>query len=390
MSFGNYYEQDDPMAMYQMLQRGGMRGPPKRFDEYYRCYPTVMLPGPEREDLNYGGKIIMPPSALEKLTRLHITYPMLFELTNGQMDRTTHCGVLEFIAEEGKLYLPNWMMQALLLDTGDLIQIRSTDLALASLVKLQPQDVNFLEISDPKAVLEKAFRNFSTVTKGDIFSFKYNDTIYDVAVLEVKPESDKMGVCVMETDVEVDFAPPVGYVEPTRTSGTSTPRSGIGMPAGGMLHNQGTMAQAINYDAIAPSSNSALAGAKAVSSNFLLGGQKLSAKKSSKTPTPKASTPVAGTSTNPPAPAATAVRRTNGPQPLRLAPNKLFFGYEIKPLKTQADKDKENADAQQPHFAGQGYTLKGGVKREKEEKVEVKEEKKPEPSVGRRLDGRKV
>ncbi|CZT09218.1 related to ubiquitin fusion degradation protein [Rhynchosporium agropyri] len=379
--------------MYQMLQRGGMRGPPKRFDEYYRCYPTVMLPGPEREELNYGGKIIMPPSALEKLTRLHISYPMLFELTNGQLDRTTHCGVLEFIAEEGKLYLPNWMMQALLLDTGDLIQIRSTDLSLASLVKLQPQDVNFLEISDPKAVLENAFRNFSTVTKGDIFSFKYNDTIYDVAVLEVKPESEKHGVCVMETDVEVDFAPPVGYVEPTRSSGTSTPRSGNGaggLPAGGVLHNQGTMAQAINYNAISASSTAAVAGAKAASSNFLLGGQKLSAKKSSKNSTPKASTPVAGTSTNASAPVEITVRITNGPQPLRLGPNKLFFGYDIKPLKTQADKDKENADAQQPHFAGQGFTLKGGVKKDvKEEVKEVKEIKK-EPGVGRRLDGRKV
>jgi ubiquitin fusion degradation protein 1 len=103
-----YYQDDDPMAMYNMI-RGGRGGPPKRFDEYYRCYPTVMLPGPEREDLNYGGKIIMPPSALEKLTRLHITYPMLFELYNGQGERTTHCGVLEFIAEEGKVYLPHWV-----------------------------------------------------------------------------------------------------------------------------------------------------------------------------------------------------------------------------------------------------------------------------------------
>jgi ubiquitin fusion degradation protein 1 len=97
--------------MYQMLQRGGMgmRGPPKRFDEYYRCYPTVMLPGPEREELNYGGKIILPASALEKLTRLHITYPMLFELINGRDDKTSHGGVLEFIAEEGKVYLPHWV-----------------------------------------------------------------------------------------------------------------------------------------------------------------------------------------------------------------------------------------------------------------------------------------
>jgi ubiquitin fusion degradation protein 1 len=278
------------------------------------------------------------------------------------------------------------MMKTLDLDTGDLIQIKSTDLPSASLVKLQPQHTNFLDISDPKAVLEKAFRDFATVTKGDIFSFSYNDTVYDVAVLEVKPSSDKMGVSMLETDVEVDFAAPVGYVEPTRTSGTSTPRgAGVALPAGGMLHSQGTMAQAINYSSIAPSSAAAATANRASSSNFLLGGQKLSSKKA---PTPKASTPVAGTSTNTPA---QPIKRTNGPQPLRLAPNKLFFGYEIKPVKTQADKDKENADAAQPHFAGQGQTLRGGVKRkgdaDKEKEKEVEEKK---PDVGRRLDGRKV
>jgi ubiquitin fusion degradation protein 1 len=290
------------------------------------------------------------------------------------------------------------MMQTLLLETGDLLQIKSTDLPPASFVKLQPQDVNFLEISDPKAVLEKAFRSFATVTKDDIFSFKYNDTVYDVAVLEVQPTSDKMGVSMLETDVKVDFAAPVGYVEPTKSttrasSGTSTPRSMGGVPLGGMLHSQGTMAQAINYDAIAPSSSAALAGAKAVSSNFLLGGQKLASKKGGKNPTPKPSTPVAGASTNTPKPA--TVRRTNGPQPLRLPPNKLFFGYEIKPVKTQADKDKENAEAAQPHFAGQGNTLRGGVKRKgdgEKDKLAPENEKKPDPKegVGRRLDGRKV
>lgn len=287
-------------------------------------------------------------------------------------------------------------MQTLLLDTGDLVQIKSTDLPSASLVKLQPQDVNFLDITDPKAVLEKAFRAFSTLTKGDIFSFKYNETIYDVAVLEVKPISDKLGVSMLETDVSVDFAAPVGYVEPqsSRGSGTSTPRSVAGhgpghslMPAGGLLHNQGTMAQSINYDAIKPSSTSALAGQKAVSSNFLAGGQKLVAKKSSKNPTPQASTPVQGTSTNSPP----TIRRTNGPQPLRLAPNKLFFGYEIKPVKTESDKERENANARQPHFAGQGQTLRGGKPKEVKAEDEVmKNVDAKKESVGRRLDGRKV
>ena len=276
-------------------------------------------------------------------------------------------------------------METIALENGDLIQVKSTSLMPASLVKLQPQSTNFLDITDPKAVLEMAFRNFATLTQGDIFKFKYNDTIYEVAVLEVKPVSEKMGVSMLETDVEVDFAAPKGYVEPTRNSGTSTPKSGHGIPSGGTLHNVGTMAGAINYDAIKPSANSAALGAKALSSHFLTGGQKLSSKKGSKTPTPNPSTPVAGQSTNPPP---QPLRRTNGPQPLRLPPNKLFFGYDIVPLKTQADKDKENANALQPHFAGQGQTLRGGVKRKGEDKPEP--EVKKEPEVGRRLDGRKV
>ena len=41
-----------------------------------------MMPGPERSDVEAGGKIFMPPSALDQLTRLNITYPMLFKLSN--------------------------------------------------------------------------------------------------------------------------------------------------------------------------------------------------------------------------------------------------------------------------------------------------------------------
>ena len=350
--------------------------------------------------------MILPPSALDKLSRLHITYPMLFELRNGPggaasggPGRTTHAGVLEFVAEEGKCYLPAWMMKTLGVQTGDLIQVLSTNLPSAKMVKLQPQSSSFLEISDPKAVLENAFRNFSTLTKGDIFTFEYNDELYDVEVLDIKPENAKNGVSVIETDVEVDFAPPVGYVEPdykslAKGSGASTPGSHYSGQGGGkglvgqsgMMHTHGTMAQAINYDQIAPSAAAAAAGAKAVSSHFAVGGQKLNSKKGAKPPTPKASTPVAGTSSNQPA---AVIGRTNGPQPLRLGPNKLFFGYEIKPVKTDADRERERSAAMQPHFEGQGQTLRGGKAKPKaEEPKEVKKEKKPD--VGRRLDGKKA
>ena len=42
--------------------------------------------------------------------------------------RSSHTGVLEFIADEGKVFLPGWMMRNLLLDEGDIITLTSTTL----------------------------------------------------------------------------------------------------------------------------------------------------------------------------------------------------------------------------------------------------------------------
>lgn len=53
--------------------------------------------------------VIMPPSALDQLTRLNVEYPMLFKLTNNKINRSTHAGVLEFVADEGKIYIPYWV-----------------------------------------------------------------------------------------------------------------------------------------------------------------------------------------------------------------------------------------------------------------------------------------
>lgn len=67
----------------------------------------------------------MPPSALDVLTRLNIVYPMLFKLTNQRANRHTHCGVLEFVADEGKVYIPYWVSNSL--TTELLFTIRTVD-----------------------------------------------------------------------------------------------------------------------------------------------------------------------------------------------------------------------------------------------------------------------
>ncbi|XP_039060831.1 ubiquitin fusion degradation protein 1 homolog [Hibiscus syriacus] len=180
------------------------------FEQSYRCYPASFIEKPQIES---GDKIIMPPSALDCLASLHIDYPMLFELRNAAAERASHCGVLEFIAEEGMIYMPYWMMENLLLQEGDIVRVKTVTLPKGTYVKLQPHTKDFLDISNPKAILETTLRNYSCLTTGDSIMVAYNNKKYYIDIIETKPSN---AISIIETDCEVDFAPPLDYKEPER------------------------------------------------------------------------------------------------------------------------------------------------------------------------------
>lgn len=180
------------------------------FEQTYRCYPASFI---EKPQLESGDKIIMPPSALDRLASLHIDYPMLFELRNASAERVSHCGVLEFIAEEGMIYMPYWMMENMLLQEGDTVRVKNVTLPKGTYVKLQPHTKDFLDISNPKAILETTLRNFSCLTSGDSIMVAYNNKKYYIDIIETKPAN---AISIIETDCEVDFAPPLDYKEPEK------------------------------------------------------------------------------------------------------------------------------------------------------------------------------
>ena len=183
------------------------------FEAQYRAYPVSFI---DRSELDKGDKIILPPSALDRLSQLgDLDFPMLFNVENVKEKTKTHCGVLEFIADEGVCYLPYWMMQNLRLVEGDVLRVKNARLPKGTFVKLQPQTSDFLNISNPKAVLETCLRNYTCLTVNDTFMIEYNNKRYFIDVIEAKPAD---GVCVVETDCEVDFAAPLDYVEPDYNS----------------------------------------------------------------------------------------------------------------------------------------------------------------------------
>lgn len=317
-----------------MFSRGimAMRG----FDEQFRCYSITTQCSADRQQLlNYAGKIIMPQSALAKLSALHIEYPMLFELHNDSCEAVTHAGVLEFTAQEGKVYIPQWMMRQLELSEGDLIRIASTTLPLGTFVKIQPQSPAFLDITDPKAVLENALRQYAALTEGDIIAIRYNGKVYELQCLEVKPDSNvNRGITIIETDLGVDFAPPVGYVDPYSSSYSRT--------------RQDSTAAASHI-----SSEMSVEEHKVIDSTrkwqaFAGTGQRLSGKSL------QAKSAISTTNTTTAASETTDKQQNENkvPDAIRLPPNKLWFGYQVSQQTPIGDKETP------PPFQGPGKSLR--------------------------------
>ena len=157
--------------------------------------------------------------------------------------------MLEFTAPEGNCYVPFWMMQNLMLEEGGVLSVKNVSLPKATFVKFKrgpaaprkrarargdgaaryrPQSTDFLDISNPRAVLEKQFRTFSCLTVGDQICLprarprpraprgaataprrRYNDKRFYLEVQEVKPRE---AACIIECDCEA--RPPAPRARP--------------------------------------------------------------------------------------------------------------------------------------------------------------------------------
>lgn len=218
-------------------------------------------------------------------------------------------------------------METLGLKEGEFVQISNTRLPSGKLIKVQPQSPDFLEITDPRAVLEFTLRQFTTLSPNDCFWINYADQIFKVKILETEP--DPTGILVIETDLNVDFAAPVGYVEPDYNA-----KKGSTVPV-----NQKSIANSLGasmqFDFSPKSSSGPFSGT----------GQSLRSNTSGTKSV--ASTP---TSTAP------TVLDPSRPTALKLPKNTMFFG--VTPIKKKEDDEKETESKPASAFQGKGRSLR--------------------------------
>ena len=184
------------------------------FIEVYRAYPASLM---GREDIDLSNSIILPQSALGKLSSMRnfgdSRNPLLFRILNIELNMYTHCGVAEFTAEEGTCYIPSNMFERLCLMEGQQVNIRNIELKPGTFIKLQPHLTEFINNPNPKTILEFNLRNYFCVTEGDTISVKFGKNVYKIDIIECKPTK---AIRTLNCDIEVDFDPPKDYKEPQK------------------------------------------------------------------------------------------------------------------------------------------------------------------------------
>jgi ubiquitin fusion degradation protein 1 len=168
----------------------------------------VSWPGIPSRTLTPRPAVLLPPSVLEQLGGRVVQYPLKFRLERDDLPLVAHCGVREFTAEPGRAYLPWWLMEAMGLGEGSIVRLVNVALPDATYLKIRPRKTAFVQLTDPKGVLEVALRNFTCVTKGVTLRIQYIGRSFDIDVLELEPAD---AASIVETDVELDFAEPLDY-----------------------------------------------------------------------------------------------------------------------------------------------------------------------------------
>eukprot|EP01091_Cochliopodium_minus_P018648 TRINITY_DN7622_c0_g1_i1.p1 TRINITY_DN7622_c0_g1~~TRINITY_DN7622_c0_g1_i1.p1 ORF type:complete len:690 (+),score=184.51 TRINITY_DN7622_c0_g1_i1:22-2070(+) len=154
--------------------------------------------------LEKGNKIILPPKILDKIMQDSNMGPFFFSIENSEyQERVTIASVLEFNAPEDTVYIPDGIMNRLLLSDGEKVNISLVQIPPGEYVKLRPHNPEFSELEDPVEVLSSVFGyNYSSLSVDEIITLTFNGIIFDFTVLDTKPGNS---INIIGQTLKIDF-----------------------------------------------------------------------------------------------------------------------------------------------------------------------------------------
>ena len=169
----------------------------------------------------YSNKILLPSDILQELMARDLFTEndiMFFNVINKKIEFGVVCSVLEFTASPGICHIPYHIMEELAITEGETVEIEKVSPPKGTYVKLRPQETAFIELSNPKSILEKIMsEDYPVITEGQTITINYKDLVkvFSIDLLETQPAEV---ISIIDTDLNVEFGEPLDYIAPTLPS----------------------------------------------------------------------------------------------------------------------------------------------------------------------------
>jgi hypothetical protein len=160
-------------------------------------------------------------------TSQQLPNPLMFRLVNPGNGNAVYAGIREFSAAEGEVALSPYLMDALGIPENQLvaagwrreepidltadvpgprITVHANHLPKGTYVRLRPLEAGY-NPDDWKSLLERELRDsYTTLTKDSVLSVRgVKNEEFRFSVDKLRPDGD--GICVVDTDLEVDIEP---------------------------------------------------------------------------------------------------------------------------------------------------------------------------------------
>jgi len=148
---------------------------------------------------SYSNYINLPPSSLDRLSKLNTTNTYFFELkTNTEI--VSYVGVKEFISEESCIEVPTWLAESLGVDYVNITLIKN--IPKGEFIKIEPLSEKFFDLPDNDKLVETELANYCLLQLNQIIPMKIFDTIYEFKIVEIK---DHDIIDITNIDLNVDF-----------------------------------------------------------------------------------------------------------------------------------------------------------------------------------------
>jgi len=139
--------------------------------------------------LKSSNKILLPPSVLYAL--------------NQQQN----------LNDNSIMFVPFHIMNNIGIREGQQVEIEKICPVQGTYMKLRPHKTEFINLSNPKAVLERIMsKDYPVVSQGQTIEINYEDLKckYLIDIIETNPANI---ISIVNTDINIDFDQPLDYVE---------------------------------------------------------------------------------------------------------------------------------------------------------------------------------